>query len=120
MGWFSKDKKWSWFTEDEVKGLDPKFVTRLDNARSISMVPYKITSGYRSPEGNEEVGGVKASAHTKGLGVDLACADSHQRFRILKGLFAIGLTRIGIYDRHIHVDDDSVKPQEVAWWGTSK
>ena len=123
MVWpFDKEngKRWMWFKEDEVVGLDPRLVAMLDNARSVSMVPYKITSGFRSPEDNAGAGGVSGSSHTKGLGVDLACDNSSYRFKMIVGLLTAGFTRIGVYDKHLHADCDNELPQEVVWVGISK
>ena len=113
-------KKYKWFNNEETKGLDHLFAVRLDHARERSWVKYRITSGYRSAQENQEVGGVPDSAHVKGLGVDLAADNSTDRCQILKGLFAVGFKRIGVYDKHIHVDDDKTKPQDVIWIGLSK
>lgn len=42
----------------------------LQPLRSLIAKPFKITSGYRSPELNAAVGGVKTSQHSKGQAVD--------------------------------------------------
>lgn len=108
-----------YFTEAEVEGLDSELVAKLDWARGRAQVPFIITSGKRSPAENERVMGVDASAHIKGLAVDLRCADSPTRYRMLQALILAGFKRIGIYDKHLHVDLDESLPQEVAWVGVS-
>jgi len=45
-------------------------VNILQPIRSFYARPVRITSGYRCPELNEAVGGVKSSYHTKGLAAD--------------------------------------------------
>jgi zinc D-Ala-D-Ala carboxypeptidase len=107
--------RWTFFTEEEVKGLNIEFVDLLDRARRISGVPYLITSGKRTVEDNEQVGGAKESSHLLGVAVDLRCHDSVTRFKILKGLVAVGFCRIGIYQNHIHVDNALSFPQGVVW-----
>lgn len=98
---------YKYFTEKEVVGLKSEFVSILDKARDIAQTPFKITSGFRSPEKNVQVGGVPNSSHTKGLAVDLACTDNFKRTLILKGLYNCGTDLfIEICKSHIHVDMD--------------
>lgn len=113
------NKRWRYFTDEEVKGLDTECVAKLDWARGRAGVPFIITSGFRSPEDNERVMGVEGSAHTKGLAVDLRVQDSHTRYRIIQALILSGFNRIGIYTNHIHADTDLSLPQEVMWTGIS-
>ena len=37
--------------------MDKQFLTKLESAREIAGIPFKITSGYRSVGHNKEVGG---------------------------------------------------------------
>lgn len=109
----------TYFKPEEIEGLDAELVAKLDWARGRSGVPFIITSGKRSPEENERVMGVDASAHMKGLAVDLRCSDSQARYKMLNALFLSGFKRLGVYDKHIHADLDSSLPQEVVWVGLS-
>ena len=88
-------------------------------ARNKADIPFTITSGKRSSDINEQAGGVQDSSHISGKAVDLACADSPDRFKMVSALLAVGFRRIGIYEKHCHVDVDETKPQDVAWIGTS-
>src|SRR3990167_1636769 len=108
---------YKFFKESEVVGLQIRLVQMLDRAREYAGVPFVITSGFRSIEHNEGVGGVPESSHTKGLGVDLRAETSENRYKVLTGLIAIGFKRIGIYKRHIHCDIDFLKPANVMWLG---
>jgi zinc D-Ala-D-Ala carboxypeptidase len=90
-----------WFTDEEVEGLTPG------------------TSGKRTVQENEAAGGVDASAHIKGVAVDLACASSRNRMKMVSALIVAGFKRIGVYDRHLHADCDPDLPQEVMWVGKS-
>ena len=112
-------KKYKYFAPYEIIGLKPELVEKLDEARGKAGIPFVITSGYRSKAQNSSVGGVNESSHSTGLAVDIRCRNSSERFKILKAFIEVGIDRIGIYNRHIHVDIDSTKPKTVAWMGTS-
>lgn len=110
-----------YFKPSEVVGLKENFVRFLDKARGYAGVPFKITSGYRTPEHNTEVSGVDGSSHTTGLAVDLLVIDSLRGGKILKGLMKALLEdnlpiRLGFYnDNHIHCDIDSSKTNPCYW-----
>ena len=56
----------------------------LDPIREHWGLPIRVTSGYRSPELNEEVGGVEDSWHMDGCAVDitaLGISEEHRRHR---------------------------------------
>lgn len=96
------------------KNMKKEFLTKLDKARAIADVPFKITSGYRSKETNKRVGGVSTSSHLKGLAADISCKDSSTRQKIVNSLIQAGFTRIGIADTFIHCDTDKDK-QDAIW-----
>ena len=96
------------------KNMKKEFLTKLDKARAIADVPFKITSGYRSKETNKRVGGVSTSSHLKGLAADISCKDSSTRQKIVNALIQAGFTRIGIADTFIHCDTDKNK-QDAIW-----
>ena len=96
------------------KNMKKQFLTKLDKARAIADVPFKITSGYRSKETNKRVGGVSTSSHLKGLAADISCKDSSTRQKILNALIQAGFTRIGIADTFIHCDTDKDK-NDAIW-----
>lgn len=119
-------RKWNYFSDAEVEGLDPEFVAFLDRARHKASIPFVLTSTFRDPVKNAEVGGVSDSAHTKGLAADIRCGSSNTLYKILDGLYSAGVKRIGIYYRiddangefqytHVHCDIDPTKPQEVVF-----
>jgi len=90
------------------------FLKKLDEAREIANVPFVITSGYRTPQHNLDVGGRVGSSHCKGLAVDIACNNSGDRVKILTALIQVGFRRIGIHKSFIHSDLDHDKPN--ALW----
>ena len=96
------------------KNMKKDFLTKLDKARDIADVPFKITSGYRSKETNKKVGGVSTSSHLKGLAADISCKDSSTRQKIVSALIQAGFTRIGIADTFIHCDTDKDK-NDAIW-----
>lgn len=107
------------FTDDEVKGLSERMVAMLDAAREAAAIPFVITSGYRDPMKNDQAGGVKDSAHSSGLAVDIRAPNDEVGKMIAYGLGFAGFKRVGFYDRHLHADIDETKPQ-VTWRGKSK
>ena len=64
--------------------MDKAFLTKLDLARAIANVPFKINSGYRTKEWNAHVGGRIGSSHLKGCAVDISCKTSADREKILR------------------------------------
>jgi len=97
------------------EAMDKDFLSKLDQARSLCDIPFRITSGYRTEDHNRKVKGVLGSSHTKGLAADIACTNSAARHIIVSALLKVGLNRIGIADTFIHVDRDSSKPANVIW-----
>lgn len=107
------------FTEDEFNHPDKmsrELLARLDLARVQAGVPFTITSDYREP-----VDG-KQSAHFLGKAVDLRAHDGKTKFRIVKAALAAGFRRIGVYDKHVHLDvatEEDGFPVDVIWVGES-
>ena len=107
--------KWTYFTEDEVQGLDQELIAKLDQARHLSGIPYILTSTLRSIEENQAAGGVQDSAHLTGQAVDIRVTDAYSRFQITRGLILVGFKRLGLYSGHVHVDISQSLPQSVIW-----
>lgn len=100
------------------KGADkmqPRFLVLLDSAREEAGIPFVVTSGYRCPEYNIEVGGVSSSAHTDGYAADIKCDGSRTRHKIVTAAINAGFLRIGIHKNFIHLDCDPDKPPDVIW-----
>ena len=83
----------------------------LEQARAVLGVPLTVTSGYRTPEHNREVGGSSSSDHPNGLAADFEPVGMtpYQAYRQLKGAIAAGtlppFDQLIFYagDDHIHV-----------------
>ena len=93
------------------------FLHKLDEARDIAGIPFKITSAYRSTAHNLKVGGRIGSSHNKVpcKAVDIYCDNSANRSKILNALQKVGLgRRCGIASNFLHVDDDLDK--DAACW----
>lgn len=101
----------------ETSNISANLVLKLDLARELADTPFIITSGYRCPKHNREVGGVKDSAHVLGLAVDIAVPDNIARLNILRGLIIAGFRRIGIGKDFIHADIDKSKPNNLWLYG---
>lgn len=116
--YFSKDEPTGHFT-DTVMGtcamLKPELLEKLDKARGIAGVPFKITSGVRSAEYNAKIGGQPNSAHLRGYAADIYCKDNEARARIWLALVAVGFERFGIDKNYIHVDCDPSLPSPRVW-----
>ncbi len=101
------------FDSPDEKGSGKKMATHvlemLEMARGVSGVPYKINSGYRTAQHNEDVGGSPTSSHLMGFAVDIHCIDSLSREKIIFGLLTSGFQRIGIAETFIHADVDPTK-----------
>ena len=98
------------------------FLEKLDQARGLAGIPFKITSGFRTEAYQDDLTrrGYKTakkgtSPHLKGLAADISVKDSRQRYIVINSLLLAGFTRIGIADTFIHVDLDTEKSQNVIW-----
>lgn len=95
------------------KNMDSSFLAKLEQAREIAGIPFKITSGYRTKEHNAEVGGVPNSSHLIGVASDIAVFGGADRYIILSALIKAGFKRIGVAKTFIHCDTDSNKSNSV-------
>jgi uncharacterized protein YcbK (DUF882 family) len=95
--------------------MQSDFLLKLDKARSLCGIPFKINSGFRTPAHNKAVGGEPNSSHTKGWAADIGYSSGTEGYRILCSLQAVGFNRIGIYKNWIHVDCDPALPSHVIW-----
>ena len=99
------------------ENMDLDFVRMVDEAREIAGVPFKITSGYRTPSHNTSVGGVLNSSHMNipCNACDIAIPDSSTRYKVINSLLKVGINRIGIGKNFIHCDTDKHKSPNIIW-----
>lgn len=77
----------------------------LERLRSKLNVPLRVTSGYRCPRHNAQIGGAPDSFHQLGLAVDIAPGSSDiSVLDIAKAAMEVGFTGVIAYERHVHVD----------------
>jgi len=98
--------------------MDSGFLTKLEEARAIAGIPFRITSGYRTKEYNQSLRdkGYKASpnsSHLIGVAADIAVSSGHDRYVVLNALIRAGFKRIGVAKTFIHCDTDDSKPNSV-------
>jgi uncharacterized protein YcbK (DUF882 family) len=111
---------WKYFTKDEMQcsccgecKMDEHFMEMLDSLRRGVGKPLTVTSGYRCPKHDAEIGG--GGNHTQGRAVDLRCGSSDLRYAILRLAIELGFRRIGIAKTFLHLDLVFDKPERVAW-----
>lgn len=117
---FTYDEFDSPLQEGSGQLMSNEFLSKLDHARDLAGVPFKITSGYRIEADIERLrkAGYKVSpnsSHLKGVAADIACTSPADRFNIIDALLSVGFSRIGIADTFIHVDDDPDKHPFAIW-----
>lgn len=113
------------FDSPDVQGsgqmMSKELLKMIDDVRDKFDKPIHITSGYRTEQHNEAVGGVKNSSHMKGLAIDLSDnnkgfpINSKNRFDLINCLLDVGFSRIGVAKTFIHADIDHNKVQGVIW-----
>lgn len=97
-------------TKPEITSNRIATLKMVNTAQALYGKPLRITSAYR--EGDP-------LAHGAGLAVDIAITGGYERKFLALALHKAGFKRIGIYDKHVHADNDTTLPE--AWWvGTSK
>jgi len=95
------------------KNMDSEFLSKLEHARELAGIPFRITSGFRTESHNKSVGGVANSSHLSGVAADIAVGSGNERYVILNALIRAGFKRIGVAKTFIHADTDFKKPNSV-------
>ena len=98
--------------------ISPALVRALEDIRTRAGMPITVTSGYRPPDYNREIGGVSNSTHVDGLAADIYCdgLSTAQLYEICEQV--IGKRGgVGYYPKSgfVHVD---LRGYEARWSGT--
>ena len=83
----------------------------LDPLRELWGLPIRVTSGYRCPELNEEVGGVEDSYHMEGCAADISATDPTRNVELMSliramqliGRIALTECYLGPKAKYIHI-----------------
>ena len=94
--------------------LHPLLLEKLEKLRKIIEKPIHITSGYRCPKHNHQIGGVENSYHCIGLAADIQVKDI-SLIELLEVCENIGFGGIGFYEKKnfLHLD---VRPTKRTRW----
>ena len=108
--------KFSEFVKEEGGFIDSELVIKLEKLREYCGFPLIITSGYRSAQKNEEVGGAVNSYHLRGEAVDVSIKgfSPSMLYRLVKGSFLAGFGGIILYPFHVHLDIRGVEMFKVS------
>lgn len=101
--------------------INPKLVEYLQQIRDHFNAPITITSGYRCPTHNRNVGGATGSRHSKGDAADIVVA-GHSSKEVAQYAESIGIKGIGLYESSsdgyfTHVDTRDAKS---FWYGQAQ
>lgn len=96
-------------TPEDVKQNLLELAQNLQKVRDLIDEPIYINSGYRSPEHNAKVGGVKGSYHTKGMASDIKVngLTPEQLYTIIAQMIEQGSIKqggLGLYSNFVHYD----------------
>ncbi len=83
--------------------VSSRLVERLQQLRDRVGVPVMVTSGYRCPTHNRNVGGAPNSFHPQGLAADVRTG-RHTPRELARLGEQLGFNGIGIYSNFVHLD----------------
>lgn len=95
---------------DVVHNLRSLCTMALQPIRDKMAKPIRLSSGWRCRALNIDVGGVKGSAHERGLAADIRFSSLDEAFEIVNSAIAVGCKRIGLGKNFIHIDIDYSRP----------
>lgn len=87
-------------------GMNPKLINGLQKLRDSIGRAIKVTSGYRCPRHNMEIGGHPKSQHLRGNAADIKVRSMKPHDLMLHAMEIKEFEQggIGIYDTFVHVD----------------
>ena len=84
--------------------MDSEFIARLDLLRGVCGFPFKVNSGYRSPQHSIEAAKDQPGQHSTGRAADIAVSNGEQRFLLVSRAIEHGFAGIGVANGYIHLD----------------
>jgi len=94
--------------------MNEDFLIKLDALREACGFPFKITSGFRDPEGHPiEAKKTRAGTHAQGIAADIQVVNGVQKYKIIEEAIKLGFNGIGVAKTFIHVDTRTSTP--VVW-----
>ena len=98
-------------SKEAMKNLERLVSRVLDPLREHWGLPIRVTSGYRCPELNDEVGGVEDSYHMEGCAVDISATDPARNVELMSliramhlvGKLALTECYLGPKAKYIHI-----------------
>jgi hypothetical protein len=98
------------------EGVNPQAIAALAQLEAAHGSPFSITSAYRNPSHNAQVGGANRSQHMNGnaFDIDVRNMSIPERQELIRLARAAGFSGIGVYNNSLHFD---VGPSR--YWGPS-
>jgi len=84
-----------------------ELIYALEKMRADLGMPIIVTSGYRCPKHNAEIGGARDSYHMMGLAADITVREMEIKTiarLLVKIAMQVGFTGVILYPKHVHVD----------------
>lgn len=85
--------------------MDPEFLAKLDDLREACGFPFRVNSGYRSPDHPRESTKEKPGTHAQGIAADIRVQGGWQRGKIVEEAVKAGFKGIGVARGFVHVDN---------------
>lgn len=97
--------------------MSPELGRMLDDTRHILNDKIIITGSWRR-SANERTSAHQVSSSGLWEAVDIRCSESRERFLLVSAAYLAGFRRIGLYDRHVHLDvAEENFDHDVCWLG---
>jgi len=89
--------------------VNPGILAKFKDIQSQAGTPLNVTSGFRDPQHNAEVGGAKNSAHTRGNAVDVTFGGGvPEALKLIETASKAGIGGIGVYSPNkLHFDTEA-------------
>jgi uncharacterized protein YcbK (DUF882 family) len=98
-------EEWASKCGSDMFKVHPILIAGVQEIRDVCNFPIRITSGYRTEQHNQFVGGASGSLHTKGMAVDLQASDRSESKlqRIISEARKLGFV-VRPYPTFVHID----------------